>query len=877
MRQILCNQGGVLVARQPRPAVRAGCVLVRVRYSLVSVGTELAGLRKESNPDETHIERAAAITSRAWYYLGKAVQDPRKAAGRVREIALRKAAELRPRPRQIPAPHFALEGLQWTTCAAREFTASEGRVELLTDESPAAYQAMSQPIAIEDGRVPLLVLEGQVHEGGISIGLLNEDRSTWLGTHQYSAGCIQDRISFDPQGSRSVTVVLANDGQQAPSRVTLDSIQMQFVPADENGLPHNELADQGWNLGYSAAGEVVAVGEGVSDFAMGDLVACAGAGYANHADYVCVPKNLVCRVPRDCDASIAATTTVGAIALQGVRRAAPQLGETVCVLGLGLIGQITAQLLSANGCRVLGFDLSADRVERAKKLGIDAGACDAEQFARLVRDLTAGRGVDRTLITAATKSDAVINQAMQLTRAKGTVVIVGDIGLKIDRAQFYRKEIDLLMSTSYGPGRYDASYEEDGHDYPFAYVRWTLHRNMQAYLDLCASGRLRIAELIDRTLPVDQAPQAYRELAQTSASAPLGVLIQYPDDPRRMVEPANATAIHIRGARPVRNEPLKYALVGCGGFGTGMLVPQMQKRPDRFFLKAIVSRNAAQAGNYARTQRVDVLASELAPVLADPEIDLVVIATRHHEHAQQVCQCLAAGKHVFVEKPLALSWEQLDQVVAAHQQAAGHASLMVGFNRRFAPAVQAVQAELLGRRSPLVIQYRLHGGYIALDHWVQTAQGGGRNLGEACHMYDLFRALAGARVKSIQAASIDPGELPYRRNDNFCATVQYDDGSLANLTYTALGPKQGLGKERIEIFCDGECWLIDDFKRVVRSSDQAVLWSSSEPDKGHFEELSQWGDAIARGAAPPIPFDQLVETTAVSLQVEDLLFGRNLC
>lgn len=874
MRQILCNQGGVLVSRQPAPAVRAGCVLVRVRYSLVSVGTELAGLRHEPNPDESQFERAAAFTSRAWYYLGKAAQDPRKAAGRIREIARQKASAWRAQRRTVPAPHFALDGFQWTPCAARQFVAADGRLELTSDDSPAAYQVMSQPVPIEPGRAPLLLLEGRVHEGGISIGLLNEDRSTWLGTHQYAAGQIHDRISFDPQGSRHVTVVLANDGQHTHSRVTLDRVQLQLVPATENGLPHSELADQGWNLGYSAAGEVVAVGEGVSEFAAGDLVACAGAGIANHADYICVPRNLVCRVPADCPLAVAATTTVGTIALQGVRRAAPQLGESVCVLGLGLIGQITAQLLSANGCRVLGFDLAPDRVERALQLGMHAGAHDAETFARLVRDLTGGRGADRTLITAATKSDAVINQAMQVSRPKGTVVIVGDVGLKVDRAQFYRKEIDLLMSTSYGPGRYDAAYEEQGHDYPFAHVRWTLNRNMQAYLDLCAQGRVKIGHLIDRTITIDDAPRAYRELAAGGANAPLGVVIEYPDDRRPLPEPGHATAIRLRGARPIPDQPLKYALVGVGGFGTGMLVPQMQKRPDRFFLKAIVSRNASQAGNYARTQRVDTLASELAPVLADPEIDLIVIATRHHEHARQAVECLQAGKHVFVEKPLALTWCELDQVVEAHRQADGQAQLMVGFNRRFAPAVQTVQEQIAGRRSPLVIQYRLHGGYVPLDHWVQTAQGGGRNLGEACHMYDLFRALVDAPVKSIQAAAIDPGQLPYLRSDNFSATILYEDGSLANLVYTALGPKQGLAKEHIEVFCDGECWFIDDFKRLTRASDQSVLWNSADPDKGHFEELSRWGDALAAGTAAPIPFEQLVETTAVSLHIEDLLVGR---
>ncbi len=874
MRQILCNQSGVLLSRQPRPAVRSGCVLVRVQYSFISAGTELAGLRREVGVEESQIERAAALTNRAWHYLGKAIHDPRKAAVRVREIATRKVAELRARRAPIPAPHFAAETFRWTACNAQHMAAQNGRLEIVTDDSPSSYQVMSQPIAIAADRVPMLVLDGEVLEGGISIGLLSEGQASWLGTHPYREGPVQDRISFDPQGSRSVTIVVTNDGQSKRSRVDLDTIELRFVSAIEGGLPHNELADQGWNLGYSAAGEVIAVGEGVKDVAAGELVACAGAGYANHADYVCVPRNLVCRIPHECDTAVAATTTVGTIALQGVRRAAPQLGETVCVLGLGIIGQITAQLLSANGCRVLGFDLSPERVQRARQLGMEAGEHDITAFAQLVRDTSRGRGVDCTLITAATKSDAVINQAMQVTRAKGRVVIVGDVGLKIDRTDFYRKEIDLLMSTSYGPGRYDSNYEEDGHDYPYAHVRWTLNRNMQAYLDLCATGRLKIRDLIDRTVLVDEAPTIYRELARGGIEMPLGVVLRYTEERPASAESSDATAIHVRGARPTPHQPLRYALVGMGGFGTGMLVPQMERRPDRFFLKALVSRNSAQAGNYARSQRVELLASELEPVLADPEIDLIVLATRHHEHARQVVQSLDAGKHVFVEKPLALSWDELDQLTEAQQRNAGRASVMVGFNRRFSPAIQKLKQEVAQRRSPLMMQYRVHAGYLPLDHWVHGKQGGGRNLGEACHMYDVFRFLSGTAAETIQATSMNPAELPYLRNDNFSATIRYEDGSLANLVYTSLGPKQGLGKERLEVFCDGESWLVDDFKRLFRSSDGQELWHSVEADKGHYEELSRWGDALAAGDSPPIDFAEQVEVTALALHVEDLLFGR---
>ena len=745
MRQLLMNMGGVTVARMPRPVVDHGTVLIRVRYSLVSVGTEVAPLRPAgvSAPDtpavERHLERARLLK----HYFQASVRDPRKAARRLSQIAEHRLSRVR---------HAA-----------------------------------------------------------------------------------------------------ASSGASSPEP------------------PASDLDAQGWAIGYSVAGEVVAVGDGVTDLAAGDLVAAAGAGQANHAEYVNVPRNLVCRVPEGCGLKAAASATVGAIALQGVRRAAPQLGERVCVVGLGLIGQITVQLLKAAGCYVIGLDLDPARVARATALGLDAGAPDAETCKVLVRDATGGRGADRTLMTAATKSNTVVNLAMELTRARGTVVIVGDVGLNVERATFYRKEIDLLMSTSYGPGRYDASYEAEGHDYPYAHVRWTLNRNMQAYLELVGRGRVNVDALLDRVVPIEEASAIYAELAKAVDVLPLGVVIHYPDEEVPEPEPTRVT---LHGHRRTVPDRINYALVGAGAFGTGMLVPQMRKRADRYFLRGVVSRTGTQGSNFARDNQVEILTSDLDAVLRDPEFQLIVIATRHHEHADQVVRSLAFGKHVFVEKPLAISWSELERVVGAYSGLADKPLLMVGFNRRFSPALQMLKERIAGRRSPLMIQYRLNAGYLPLDHWVHGAQGGGRNVGEACHMYDVFRFLAGAPARSIDAAAIDPRDLPYARSDNFAATITYDDGTVASLMYTALGPKGGLGKEHITVFCDGEAFVVDDFKKLTKASDGSVLWQSGEPDKGHFEELSRFGDAIAGGAEAPIPFAEIVETSAVALQIEDLLHGR---
>ena len=741
MRQILGTSNGAVVARMPRPTVDRGSVLVRVHYSFISAGTELAPLRNTIvAPEASTAVKIEAYTNLSKTYISAALRNP---------------------------------------AAAFRFAARLAKQKLEQFSPPPQVKDTSSPPPVAD-----------------------------------------------------------------------------------------DMNDQGWNLGYSVAGEVVEVGADVHDFAPGDRVACGGAGQANHADYVCVKRNLVVRIPAQCSFQDAATATVGSIALQGVRRASPLLGERIAVLGLGVIGQLTAQMLRANGCTVVGLDLSRSRVDRALSLGMPAGVTDSDEFKRLVRDATGGWGVDRTLITAATKSDSLINLAMEITRPKGTVVVVGDVGLNVKRDVFYRKEIDLLMSTSYGPGRYDRKYENDGNDYPFPYVRWTLNRNLQAYLECVADGRINVAGIIDRVLTIDEAPGFYRSAAGQQSDPPIGVLISYPP------EQDDSPRLTLKGHLAPPQGAIRYALVGAGGFGTSMLVPQMNKRKDRFFLRGVVSRDAARGGNFARTNRVEVLTTDIDAVLADSEFDLVVIATRHHEHAGSVVKALKAGKHVFVEKPLALTWEELDSVVETYNSRNPAPLLMVGFNRRFSPALQTLRQIVAERRSPIMVNYRVNAKYIPIDHWVHTAEGGGRNIGEACHMYDVFRFLAGSAVERIAAATINPAKLPYNRNDNFVATITYADGSIGNLIYTALGPNDGMAKERIEVFCDGEAYVVDDFKSLTKSSNNTILWKSGDPEKGHFEELSRFGDAIAGGLDAPISFDELIETSAVALHVEDLLYER---
>lgn len=876
MKQVLIGNVGAVLARMPAPAVESGSVVVRVRYSLISAGTEIAALRPiaSSIQGAGTLEQAADLSNTAARYLGKAARDPRKALQRATQIIKSYAAELLPPPGAAATPQseaIVVGPVLWQCAAASAFEASAGRLVMTTDESAASYQAMSPDIRVPPGYSFELRLAGTLGGSPVGIGILNQDRSAWLAQVSLDEGDFQETIRFDvPASVPSVTAVIFNSGTQRTAALTIEKAEIVLNPPDRLGLPASEMNAQGWNVGYSAAGVVIAVGEGIDDLAAGDLVACGGAGQANHAEFIAVKRNLVAKLPQGCPLDLAATTTVGTIALQGVRRADVRLGETVLVIGLGLIGMITVLLLRAAGVRTIGIDLDSTRVAKARDLGIDAADTDAAEIARIVRDLTQGHGVDQTIITAASKSHELINQAMELTRRRGRVVVVGDIGLKPERTHFYRKEIDLLMSTSYGPGRYDVSYEEMGRDYPYAYVRWTLNRNMQSYLDLIVSGRIDVRPLIEKVVPIDKAPDAYKLLAHASGPLPLGLLLEYPD---RGSEPEYERRITLRGHRSARVGRINYALVGAGAFGTSMLVPMMDKCGDRFFLRAVVARDAVRGGNFARSRRVEVLASDFSEILKDPDIHMVVIATRHDDHAAKTVAALEAGKAVFVEKPLALNWDELDRVREAYQQAESP-FLMVGFNRRFAPPIQILKDRIAGRRSPLVMNYRLNAGFIPADHWIQGEQGGGRNIGEACHMYDLFGALSGASVKSTSAYAIDPGLSAYRRNDNFVATLTYEDGSVGNLVYTALGPKEGLPKERIEVFCDGQAWIVDDFKLLLCAGTGETLWQAGAGDKGHFEEMRRLGAALAAGGDAPIPFDEIMATTAVSLLVEDLIFGR---
>jgi len=619
--------------------------------------------------------------------------------------------------------------------------------------------------------------------------------------------------------------------------------------------------------GYSVAGVVAAVGVGVRDFSVGDRVACAGAQYAHHSEYIRVTRNLCAPVPDAVGFEDASTVTLGAIALQGVRRAEPTLGEVFVVVGLGVLGQITAQLLRANGCRVIGIDTDPSRIDVAVSMGVEHAfhpeGADNDTVARM----TDGFGADGVIITAASSSDAVISSAFKVCRKKGRVVLVGDVGLNLNRADFYAKELDFLVSTSYGPGRYDTRYEEQGIDYPIGYVRWTEHRNMVQYLRLLADGRVNVAALVAARYSIDDAGAAYA--ATAGKDKPLLVLLTYTN-----TEPGLSTAsrrLTIKSTPRVSEGKIRIALIGAGGFARSSHLPNIAALDHLFHLRAVVNRTGVSARAAGQHFGADYISTDPAEVLADPEVDAVLIATRHNLHGALALKALAAGKHVLVEKPLTLRREELLELDSLFSAANCERPIMLtGYNRRFSPYGERMKAFLEDRTSPFILNYRINAGYIPMDHWVHGAEGGGRNIGEACHIYDLFTFLADSPVAALSAHSIKPKTAHYGRNDNFIATVSFADGSVASLTYTALGNK-GLPKETAELFVDGKIASLDDFKSLTVHGAQGLSLKTGHQDKGLRNELERFAHGIRSGIWP-IPLWQQIQVSELTFAVEDMIY-----
>jgi len=618
----------------------------------------------------------------------------------------------------------------------------------------------------------------------------------------------------------------------------------------------------GWPTGYSISGKVIKVGAAIKDLKAGDKVAAAGAGKANHAEFVSVPRNLIVKIPEGISMEEASSVTIGSIAMQGVRQASPNLGETVAVLGLGLIGQITVQLLKAAGVKVIGIDLDTHRLETAKKLGADLTVHGTKT--NPVKDIlryTKEMGVDSTIITAATKSSIPLQQAMQITRKRGTVVVVGAIGLDLERSPFYQKEINLKISCSYGPGRYDPLYEEKGIDYPYGYVRWTENRNMQAYLNLIADKKLDFKHLIEKTYKIENAANAYQELI-TAEKKPLAVILKYSQEKNSPI----TSTVKVTTSRELESKnKINLAVIGAGGFFQGMHLPIIQKLENYFDLHTVWNRVGTKAKEQATFMKFQNASTNYEEILNNKEIDCVFICTRHNTHAEMVIKAIEAKKAVFVEKPLATTQEELERIKTALKK--NPVPLLTGLNRRFSPHAKAIKKQLKNRKSPIIVNYRINAGFIPKDHWTQTEEGAGRIIGEACHMFDMFNYFTNSKPTQIQTSTINPKESNFYHHDNLVTTITYEDGSICTLTYTALGSK-ACPKELCEIFFDGKTMIIDNYKSL-KTFDTQGGFESTKTDKGHTEEITQWAKFLkGEQKELPVSLEEQFLATEISFVVE---------
>ncbi|MDQ5845069.1 MAG: bi-domain-containing oxidoreductase [Acidobacteriota bacterium] len=658
---------------------------------------------------------------------------------------------------------------------------------------------------------------------------------------------------------------LVQEARERPDLVkaVIDKARNEGLINTFNAVRGKLAASQG--LGYSASGIVMAVGNDVTEFAPGDRVACAGVGFASHAEVLSVPKNLCVRLPEEVSFESGAFGTLGAIALQGVRLAEPTLGESFVVIGLGLVGQLTVQLLKANGCNVFGIDLDSARVELARKMGADAGAVSNDQTKSLVLDWTQGRGADAVLITAATDSNQPIELAGEVSRMKGRVVVVGMTGLSVPRPTYFSRELSLKISMSYGPGRYDPGYEERGNDYPFGYVRWTENRNIEAFLNLVGQERVKLEPLITHRFEIDNAERAYELLSGTAKEPYLGVLLRY--DPEREL---NRTVTLAEAARrgAAREKSVRIGVIGAGGYVPAMLLPHFKSAGAEFISVATASGvTAVDVGNKFGFRRA---VSGWEEVIDDPDVNLVVIGTRHDLHATLVRQALERDKHVFVEKPLALNDEELSQVMDAASKSRGQ--LMVGFNRRFSPLARKAREFFADRSGPLSILYRVNAGRIPPEHWTyDPVQGGGRIVGEACHFVDLMQFWIGAPPVSVFAEGVTSNRHDVVNHDSVFITLHFADGSNGCVAYLAAGDK-ALAKERIEIFGDGKSFVLDDFLHATAyRGGREEKFTLRAQDKGQAEEVNAVCAAVLNSGPAPIPVEELFATTRATFRALDSL------
>lgn len=647
---------------------------------------------------------------------------------------------------------------------------------------------------------------------------------------------------------------LISKARQQPDKVkmVLDKIKTDgLMPTLETVF--NKL-NQPLPLGYCNVGEVIAVGKGVKEFKVGDRVASNG----HHAEFVCIPENLVAKIPDNVSYNEAAFTIIGAIGLQGIRLLKPTLGETVVVIGLGLIGLITAELLMAHGCEVIGFDFDQAKVDIAQSKGIKAvNLAEGTDQVKIVEDHTQGVGADGVIITASNKSNDIISNAAKMSRKRGRIILVGVIGLDISRADFYEKELTFQVSCSYGPGRYDDDYEQKGQDYPLPYVRWTEKRNFQAVLSAMANGKLDVKPLITEEVPLAQFDKIYGNIGTSKSVASILVYSKDEKTPNRKVE--------VKGGK---DKGGALGIIGAGNFTNAMILPALKKNDTP--VKYIASSGGLSAKTLANKFGVNFATSDYGEILKDDEVKLVLITTRHNLHASMALACLEAGKHVFVEKPLALNLNEVDDIITLAEKS--EKSVVVGFNRRFSPHMQKIKKALGEANGAINICATMNAGYIPSNVWIHDMEvGGGRIIGEACHYIDLLVYLTGSPVISVCMNAM--GKNPEENTDNASILLRFENGSNGTINYFANGSKS-YSKERIEVYSQERTFVCDNFRVTQGYGVKGFGTLKTKQDKGHVEQFRRLSEFVKNGGEPIIPINEIMNVSKASILAVESLKSR---
>ncbi len=680
---------------------------------------------------------------------------------------------------------------------------------------------------------------------------------------------IANRCSLISSGTESHSIQQASASLLAKAREQPELVKQGLQSIRDEGVfktweKINLGKQKSASMGYSSSGVVVEVGKGIAGFKVGDRVACGGYGWASHSEMILVPEKLTVGLPAEVEHKSGAFTTLGSIALHGVHRSRAALGEHVAVIGLGLIGLITIQILKAAGCQVIGLDVDEAKVELGRKLGLAQGIviCEGEQSDQQVLALTNRVGVDATIICASTISNAPLELSAQITRQRGRVVALGGIGLTVPRDVFYYKELSLHVPCSYGPGRHDLRYEVEGVDYPIAYVRWSIKRNMAEFVRLLAEGSVQVEPLISREFPLDEAAQAY-QYTMNAQPRPIGVLLSYPET-AASPEP---TKIVLRPT-PKNKDKINLALLGCGNIAQAVHLPTI-KAASNYQLAAVVARTAVSAKSAAECYQAGYFTTSYDEVLNDKDIDMVFISTRHRDHCSQIIKAAKAGKAILAEKPLALSEEECQQITATLTE--HPVPFSVGYNRRYSSLSQKA-CQLIGRKSgPLFINYRINAGFIPLDHWCQDEKEGGRILGEVCHFVDYCNYLTKSRPKQITAQTIPVNQKTVVAQDNISASLSYEDGSLATIIYTSLGPPQLL-KEYIEIFFSNSVIVIEDFRQLrAYGFGKPIQLKLRRQDKGFSRQLDEFYKLCRGESSASLTLEEALLTTRCTLKMVECL------